>query len=42
MNQMTYVIAVYVIGIVGTAGLLMFSVTSMRRAEKRLEELRRK
>lgn len=42
MNQMDFVIAAYAIGIAGTVLITFYCLSAMRRAEKRLEEARRK
>jgi hypothetical protein len=42
MNQMDFVIATYVIGIAGTVLITLYCLMAMRRAERRLEEARRK
>ena len=42
MNQWPFVIAVYIIGIVGTIGLVGYCWAVLKRAEKRLEEIKRK
>jgi hypothetical protein len=40
MNQWAFVIAAYMIAIVATAALLLFSFASMRRAEAEMERFR--
>ena len=42
MTQWDYVIAVYIVSIAGTAGLIGWCYASLRRTEKRLEEVKRK
>ncbi|MEM1131402.1 hypothetical protein [Alterisphingorhabdus coralli] len=42
MNQWPFVIAVYILGIGGSAGIITWCLLAQRRAEKRLEELKRK
>ena len=41
MNPWPFVIAAYAVTIAATAVLILWSVASMRRAEARLEDLRR-
>ena len=40
LDPWTFVIAAYVIGVVGTAAMIAWSVISMRNAEKRRERSR--
>jgi putative effector of murein hydrolase LrgA (UPF0299 family) len=42
LNQWDFVIAVYVIGIVGTLAMVGWAWQSMKRAEKRRDEVKRK
>lgn len=42
MNQWDYVIASYAIGIGGTVGLSLWTWWQLRRAEKRLDDIRRR
>ena len=42
MSQWDYITAVYAVTIVSTAGLIGWSMVSLRRTEKRLEEVKRK
>ncbi|MEO1045318.1 MAG: hypothetical protein AAFX04_07775 [Pseudomonadota bacterium] len=42
MNQWSYVIAVYILGIGGSVAIIAWCLMAQRRAEKRLEELKRK
>ena len=42
LNQWDFVIAVYVIGIVGTLLMVGWAWQSMKRAEKRRDEVKRK
>jgi hypothetical protein len=42
MNHWSFVIAAYVIAIVGTVGLLAWAYVTMRRAEAAADELKRK
>ena len=41
MNQWAFVIAAYAVAIIATAGLLVQSFSSMRRAEAEAEKLRK-
>lgn len=42
MSQWDYVVAVYAIAALGTAGLVAWSAAALRSAEKRLGEVKRK
>ncbi|WP_301183145.1 hypothetical protein [Sphingomonas quercus] len=42
MNHWPFIIACYVIGIGGTAGVLLWSYIAMRRAEAQAEAITRK
>ena len=42
MNPWPFVIAAYAIAITAIAALILWSLVSMRRAEARIEDLRRK
>ncbi|MFC4295052.1 hypothetical protein ACFO0A_08295 [Novosphingobium tardum] len=42
LNQWDFVAAAYVIGITGTLAMVAWSVTTMRRAERRRDASRRK
>ena len=42
MSQWTFVIAAYSVTIAGTAGLVGWAWTTMRRAETRLDEIGRR
>ena len=42
MNHWSFVIAAYAVTIFGTAGLLAWAFSSMRKAETRADEVRRK
>ena len=41
MNQWAFVIAAYAVALVATAGLLVWSLATMRSAERAAEELKR-
>lgn len=42
LDQWPYVVGVYVVAFVGITALLAWSYTTMRRAEKRREEMKRR
>jgi hypothetical protein len=42
MNQWSFVTAAYVVALAAALGLLLWSYTSMRKAEAAAEELKRK
>ncbi len=42
MSPWPFVIAAYAVAIAATAALILWSLASMRRAEARIEDLRRK
>lgn len=42
MNQWNFVIAAYAIGIVGTIGLSAYIWWQLRRAERRLDQIKRR
>ncbi len=42
MNQWDYVMTVYAIAILGTLALIGWCYASLRRTEKRLEDIKRK
>lgn len=42
LDQWDFVIAAYLVGIVATLAMIAWAAASMRRAEKRREETRRK